>query len=161
MIRNVRQTDAKPLVDIYNYYVKNTVVTFDLETISETDMQANIKSVTEKYPWLVYEIEGTMAGYAYAAQWKKRKAYNSTVETTVYLHPDFVGKGIGSALYDELLTIVKSRGYHLAIGGISLPNAASVALHEKFGFTKAAHYHQVGFKFNQWIDVGYWELILK
>ena len=161
MIRNVRQTDAKPLVDIYNYYVKNTVVTFDLETISETDMQANIKSVTEKYPWLVYELDGTMAGYAYAAQWKKRKAYNSTVETTVYLHPDFVGKGIGSALYDELLTIVKSRGYHLAIGGISLPNAASVALHEKFGFTKAAHYHQVGFKFNQWIDVGYWELILK
>jgi len=161
MIRNVRQTDAKPLVDIYNYYVKNTVVTFDLETISKTDMQANIKSVTAKYPWLVYEIEGAIAGYAYAAQWKKRKAYDSTVETTVYLHPDFVGKKIGTALYKELLAIVKSQGYHLAIGGISLPNAASVALHEKFGFIKAAHYHQVGFKFNQWIDVGYWELILK
>ncbi len=102
-----------------------------------------------------------MYGYAYASEWKSRCAYRYSVETTVYLHPDARGKGIGTLLYQELIRKLSKLELHAAIGGIALPNDASVALHEKIGFKKAAHFKQVGYKFNKWVDVGYWELILK
>ena len=98
-----------------------------------------------------------VVGYAYAGRWHDRSAYRYSVETTIYLDADHLGKSIGSGLYAALLQQLKERGMHVAIGGIALPNPGSVALHEKLGFRKVAHYGEVGFKFNRWIDVGYWQ----
>jgi len=111
-------------------------------------------------PWLLAEENGTVLGYAYAAKWKSRCAYRDAVESAVYLKEDASGSGLGSALYAKLLEDLRVRGRHFVLGGIALPNDASVRLHEKLGFKKAAHFHEIGFKFGERIDVGYWELLL-
>ncbi|MCF7688871.1 MAG: GNAT family N-acetyltransferase, partial [Cephaloticoccus sp.] len=123
-------------------------------------MAARMAGITSKLPWLVCEVDGIMTGFAYASPWKGRCAYRFTVESTVYLAPDAFGRGLGTKLYSALIEAVQSLGQHSVIGGIALPNAASVALHEKLGFHKVAHFEQVGWKFNRWIDVGYWERLL-
>jgi phosphinothricin acetyltransferase len=111
-------------------------------------------------PWLVAEQNRQVVGYAYAGKWHGRSAYRFTAESTVYLHEQFVGCGLGRELYEALLLELRSKSVHAVIGGIALPNPASVALHEKLGFEKAAHYREVGFKFGRWIDVGYWQKML-
>ena len=111
-------------------------------------------------PWLVAEEGGRVTGYAYATPWRTRSAYRFSVEITAYVGQGWERRGIGSLLYDQILPLLKARGIHAVLGGIALPNAASVALHEKFGFRKAAEFHEVGFKANRWIDVGYWQLTL-
>ena len=111
-------------------------------------------------PWLAAEMDGRVVGYAYATKWKARSAYRYSVETTVYLEDGLAKRGVGTELYAELFRLLKERGLHAVIGGIALPNDASVALHEKFGMRKVAHFEQVGFKFGQWVDVGYWQLTL-
>src|SRR4029450_10891594 len=111
-------------------------------------------------PCLVAESGAGVVGYAYATKWKARSAYRFSVETTVYLAAGLGRRGLGSRLYEELFRVLKEKGVHAAIGGIALPNDASVALHEKFGMRKVAHFEQVGFKFGKWVDVAYWERIL-
>ena len=103
---------------------------------------------------------GEVVGYAYATKWNRRSAYRFSAEVTVYLDHGRRGRGIGSKLYQQLLPTLQLSGIHVAIGGIALPNNASVALHEKLGFQKVAQFREVGFKFNKWIDVGYWEKVL-
>jgi L-amino acid N-acyltransferase YncA len=160
-IRAAESSDANALAEIYNHYVLGTVVTFEENPISGTDMEQRIDAVgSSTLPWLVAEKDGRTVGYAYASPWKTRSAYRFSVEVTVYLAPESAGCGIGSLLYGELLAQLQGLGAHAVIGGIALPNDASVALHEKFGFKKVAHFPQVGFKFGQWIDVGYWERVL-
>ena len=160
MIRACRLSDAAQICAIYNHHVLNTVVTFEETPVSVDEMARRIGAVTEKWPWLVWEEQGTTAGYAYAAMWKERSAYRFSVESTVYVAEDLVRRGIGAALYRALLPDLKQRGAHCVIGGIALPNAASVALHEKLGFEKIGHFKEVGFKHGRWVDVGYWALIL-
>jgi phosphinothricin acetyltransferase len=101
-----------------------------------------------------------VVGYAYAGPWRSRAAYRDAVESTVYVESGLAGSGIGSKLYDALIPELRRRSFHCAMGGIALPNAASVALHEKKGFIKVAHFREVGWKFQRRIDVGYWELVL-
>jgi len=161
MIRRVRHRDYEAIREIYNYYILNSISTFELEPVSIDEVTKRISLVTQKYPWIVYEENNTIIGYAYANDWKTRKAYRYTVESTVYLKNGNSGKGIGSALYTFLLKELKQIGIHAVIGGISLPNDASISLHEKLGFKKIARFKEVGYKFNKWIDVGYWELIIK
>lgn len=160
MIRTATQNDAQQIVDIYNYYILNTTVTFEEEAISAKTMGERMTEVLEKYPWLVYEQNGKIVAYAYAGAWKSRCAYRYSVETSVYLENGLSGKGIGSALYKELLSKLQTLNLHGIIGGIALPNEACIALHEKFGFEKVAHFKEVGHKFNKWIDVAYYEKIL-
>ena len=160
MIRPVKDSDTRQISDIYNHFVKNTIVTFDEEEVTDKEMSDYIQKVQEKYPWLVYEEQGAVAGYAYAGSWKSRCAYRYSVETTIYLRPGEGGRGLGTQLYGELIRQVREMGIHSAIGGIALPNPASIRLHEKLGFQKIGHFREVGFKFDKWIDVGYWELIL-
>ena len=114
-----------------------------------------------EYPFLVCLLSGEVAGYAYANRWKNRCAYSSTTESTVYLDPANTGRGLGTRLYEELLTLLRAGSYHAVIGGIALPNPASVALHERVGFSKVAHFPETGYKMDRWIDVGYWELLLE
>lgn len=160
MIRDAKPSDAAEIVEIYNYYILNTVVTFEEEAVTAGDMVGRINEITEKYPWLVYEQDGKIVGYAYASAWKSRCAYKFSVETTVYLKNGLSGHGLGSALYTELLARLQKLGLHGIIGGVALPNDGCIALHQKFGFEKVAQFKEVGFKFNKWIDVTYWEKIL-
>jgi L-amino acid N-acyltransferase YncA len=162
MIRLATRSDAEEICEIYNYYVLNTHINFEEEAVTVKDMQDRIVTVAEKNPWLVYEENGKIIGYAYASEWKSRCAYRFSVETTVYLSHGLNRRGIGSMLYQELLTLLgEDKNIHAVIGGIALPNETSIRLHEKFGFEKVAHFKEVGFKFGKWIDVGYWEKILK
>ncbi|NQZ28667.1 MAG: N-acetyltransferase family protein [Colwellia sp.] len=159
MIRAVQEQDAKAISDIYNYYIANTVITFEEDILTAAEMQRRITSVlAADLPWLVVEDElGEILGYAYASKWRERFSYRFSVEVTVYLSPEQSGKGLGTQLYQALFTELKNRNIHSVIGGITLPNAASVAVHEKFSLAKVAHFKEVGFKFNQWLDVGYWQ----
>lgn len=160
-IRIAAASDAERIAEIYNHYVANTVVTFEEEPIAGDEMRRRMDDVfASSLPWLVAQSGGRIAGYAYATKWKARSAYRFSVETTVYLAAGLARKGLGSRLYEELFRLLKAKGIHAAIGGIALPNDGSVALHEKFGMRKVAHFEEVGFKFGKWVDVGYWERIL-
>lgn len=161
-IRAATPADAAPIAAIYNYYVAETVVTFEEAAVSDSEMAGRIRNVTQQagYPWLVHESGGSIDGYAYAGEWKSRAAYRYSVESTVYLRRDATGRGIGARLYGALIDELRRLEVHSVIGGIALPNAASVALHEKLGFVKIGDFHEVGWKLGRWIDVGYWELIL-
>jgi phosphinothricin acetyltransferase len=133
-------------------------------------MAGRIANVSAKYPWLVLEEDalgagsqrGTkeLAGFAYAHSWKERSAYRYAAELTIYLKASLRGKGRGNELFKALLDAVKKMGLHSLISGVTLPNEASVGLHEKYGFTKIAQFNEIGFKKEKWLDVGYWELIL-
>lgn len=159
-IRPVTVADAAAICEIYNHYVLTTTISFELEPVPTVEMAGRIEEISAQFPWLVYEEEGRIVGYAYATKWKARKAYQHSVESSVYMAPDTGGRGIGSQLYRELFARLKERGVHAVMGGIAQPNPGSVALHEKMGFVKVAHFAQVGRKFDQWIDVAYWQLIL-
>ncbi|MGH8146629.1 MAG: arsinothricin resistance N-acetyltransferase ArsN1 family B [Rhodanobacteraceae bacterium] len=157
LIRMATRADVADICAIYNHYVATSEATFDETPASVDDMAHRIETITAAWPWLVAETGGTVIGYAYASQWKPRVGYRHTVESSVYLDPAQFGHGTGSALYASLLEILRQRGAHCVIAGIALPNAVSVALHEKFGFRKAAHFSESGIKFGRWIDVGYWQ----
>lgn len=160
MIRDVRSQDAEAICSIYNYYIRDSVITFETEAVSIPEMQERIEAVTEELPWMVYEEEEIILGYAYASKWKDRFAYRYSVESTVYLSKGATGKGMGFQLYKALIDRLADLSYHSIMGGISLPNPASIALHEKMGFKKVAHLKEVGWKMDRWVDVGYWELII-
>jgi phosphinothricin acetyltransferase len=137
------------------------VVTFEEEAVSAREMAGRIdKVLSDSLPYLVAVQDDLVVGYAYAARWHERSAYRYSVETTIYLEAGQVGRKMGWNLYSVLLDQLKERGLHASMGGIALPNPRSVALHEKLGFTKVAHYKEVGFKFGKWIDVGYWQRLL-
>lgn len=161
MIRSATSADATAIAAIYNHYVLNTSVTFEEEAVSTEQMVERIAQVkADGLPWLVLEQSGEVLGYAYATKWRVRSAYRFSVESTVYVKDGVTAKGLGSQLYQQLLADLKALGLRLVIGGITLPNKQSVALHEKFGFEKCGHFQQVGFKFEQWRDVGYWQKLL-
>jgi L-amino acid N-acyltransferase YncA len=161
MIRVVLTTDAPTIATIYNHYVAETVSTFEEHPVPPDEFNRRIESVqSASLPWLVAEQNGDVIGYAYANKWQTRSAYRFSVEVTVYLSHTVTRRGIGTALYAALFPMLKARGVHVVIGSITLPNEASVALHEKFGMHKVAHFEQVGFKLDRWLDVGYWQCTL-
>ena len=160
-IRMATAEDAAAVAAIYNPYVADTCVTFETEPVQAAGMAARITEVLDAgLPWLLAEHAAGAAGFAYASKWKGRCAYRFSVESTVYLHRDHTGRGIGRALYGRLLEEIRARRMHAVIGGIALPNAASVALHQRLGFRKVAHFEQVGYKQDRWVDVGYWQLLI-
>lgn len=160
-IRPIGDADHAAVAGIYNHYIRETVVTFEEVEIDAGEIARRVDRVSaQDFPWLVVERGARVAGYAYAATWNERSAYRHTAQTAIYLDTDATGRGIGTAVYGALLDHLRRRSVHVAIGGISLPNPGSVALHEKFGFEKVAHFKEVGFKLGRWIDVGYWQKAL-
>ena len=157
-IRRAAPHDAPAIAEIYNWYVLNTVITFEVDPVSPAEMARRIEAVLEKYDWLVQERDGELLGYAYATRFRERAAYRFITESTVYLRNGLQGQGLGRPLYRALIARVFELGYRSLIGGIALPNDPSVRLHEALGFEQVAHYRRVGFKFEQWIDVGAWQL---
>lgn len=161
MIRPANKDDAAVIVQIYNYYILNTVITFEEVAISAEEMARRIDEITmQNLPWLAAVIDEQVCGYAYASKWRERSAYRFSTEITVYLSPNQCRRGLGSQLYAVLLPELKNRGIHSVVGGITLPNPASVALHEKFGMKQVAQFDEIGYKFGQWQQVGYWQKIL-
>ncbi len=160
MIRPATDQDAQALADIYNHYIEHSTATFEEEPVTASNMIERINKVNNaNLPWLVITVDSKIIGYAYAAPWKERSAYRYSVEATVYLDPKAQGKGLGTELYQALFAELKQKSIHSVIAGITLPNPASIALHEKLGMVQVAHFHQIGRKFDQWLDTGYWQLI--
>lgn len=158
LIRDIRDSDIDAIVAIYNHYIEHTVVSYEEKIITARDMAGRVNKVLDGgYPWLVAEVGGEVLGYCYAYQWSPRAAYRHTAEITVYLDPGAIGRGLGSRLYRALFAVLKNRDVRTVIGGIGFPNPASIALHEKMGLKKVAHFENVGYKFGRWLDVGYWQ----
>ena len=159
-IRAATAEDGEDLARIYNHYIANTVVTFEETLVNAAEMAARVIDIHAlALPWLVTQSPVGVNGFAYASRWKGRCAYRFSVESTVYLDPGATGQGLGSLLYSALLERLRELGCHTVIGGIAMPNIASVALHEKLGMRKVAHFAEVGFKLGRWVDVGYWQKV--
>jgi len=160
-IRPALPSDAARICAIYNHYVSTTTISFEETPVAAAEMAGRILDVTGAgLPWLVLEIDGVVAAYAYATKWRARPAYRHAVESSVYVDAAAVGQGHGSRLYRRLLDELRQRELHTVIGGIAQPNDGSVALHERLGFRKVAHFAEVGLKFGRRVDVGYWQLVL-
>ncbi len=161
MIRTAAAADAGAIAGIYNHFVEHTTVTFEESLVPDVTMAERItETFADGLPFLVAAPNGVVDGFAYASKWKGRCAYRFSSEVTVYLRPGLEGRGLGTALYAALIPQLKAQGMHALLGGIALPNPSSVALHEKFGFAQVAHFREVGRKFDRWVDVGYWQLVL-
>ena len=160
-IRPIELTDAQQIAEIYNHYIGTSAATFEIEAIEAAEMERRIsEKLAGNYPFFVAEEYGAIAGYAHGSQFKARRAYENTVEVSVYINDGSHGRGIATLLYKALFPEITRRGFHTAIAGVSLPNEASVKLHEKFGMVQVAHFKEVGFKFDRWIDTGYWQVVL-
>ena len=160
MIRAIETRDVPAVCDIYNYYVKNTFISFEVDPVSPPEMEKRMLEYTVEYPWLVYEQGGEVIGFAYASKWRNRPSYRFTLEVTIYLDRHHLGQGIGSSLYRELFAQLKALGIHSVIATIAIPNEKSQGLHESLGFKQVAHFKDMGYKLDQWIDVGYWQCML-
>ncbi len=157
-IRIAAAADAAAIRDIYAPHVERAAVSFETEVPSVADMAARIARLLPTHPWLVAAIDGRVAGYAYASPHRERAAYRWSVEVTAYVQADFHGRGIGKRLYAALRAVLAEQNYVNAFGIVTLPNAASVALHEASGFRHCATFRHAGYKFGAWHDVGWWQL---
>jgi L-amino acid N-acyltransferase YncA len=157
-IRRATADDAAAIASIYAPYVAGTVVSFETEPPGEAEMARRIAEGGDLYPWLLAcDSDGAAIGYAYACAFRARPAYRFTVETTVYLADGMSGRGTGTLLYRALLPLLEGQGFAQAIAAITLPNEASVRLHESVGFRQVGTYEKVGFKFREWRSVGLWQ----
>ena len=157
-IRAAAASDAAAIAAIYAPFVTDSAVTFENRPPTADEMRLRIAEVEGVYPWLVAEDEdASLLGYAYACAFRSRPAYRFAVETTVYVRAGAHGRGVGAALYGPLIATLEAQGYTQAIAAITLPNPASVALHERCGFARAGTYAQVGWKLDEWRDVGLWQ----
>ena len=154
-IRPAEIADLLRLTEIYNYYVLNTPVTFDVEpyTVERRRAWFDQFGVAGRYRLLVVELNGVVMGYAGTTRFRPKAAYETTVETTVYCAPEAVGKGIGSRLYAELFAVLRGEDIHRFVAGYALPNAATEALHRRFGFQKVGVFSENGRKFGRYWDV--------
>lgn len=160
-IRSIKSEDAGRILEIYAPYILESATSFETEVPSLASFEARIQEYTAKFPWLVFESEGQVAGYAYASSHRSRAAYEWSVECSVYVATEHQGKGFATKLYKELFRLLKAQGVVNLFAGITLPNEASVKLHETFGFITVGKFKDVGFKQGQWWDVGWWHLQLQ
>lgn len=160
MIRPFESKDIPELLEIYNYYVLHSTATLDIEALSLEAFTEKVNRIDQDFPFIVLEENGELLGYAYGSKFRPKPAYNTTVESTVYVKHNTHRKKIGSLLYEALLKQLKEANFHIVLGVLTLPNEASVRLHEKFGFKQVAFLEQVGYKFDTWLNVGFWQLDL-
>jgi phosphinothricin acetyltransferase len=159
-IRRAEQRDLPELTRIYNHYVTTTHVTFDTHPFTVDQRRSWFESFSGSgaHQLLVAEIAGRSVGYASTQELRAKPAYDRSVESTIYLDPAFVGRGFGQQLYGAVLDRMRAeKDVHRAYGGIALPNAGSIALHERFGFELVGTFHEAGFKFGKYWDVSWYE----
>lgn len=162
VMRRVAIQDAERICEIYNYYVLNSTVTFDTEPYTLKMMENKIQSLMNGgYDYWVYEVDGLILGFCHLNEWKPRRGYRFTAETSIYVDKDFIGRGIGVVMMKHMLENVNKEKIHTILSCISLPNDSSVRVHERFGFQLAGLYKQIGFKLGEWRDVGYWQMMVQ
>lgn len=161
VIRLARVEDAAGMLAIYAPIVRETTISFELEPPTLEEMQARIERTLERHPWLVYESDGDVCGYAYASRHRERAAYQWSADVSVYVAAAARRRGIARQLYTHLLGILEDLGYYSALAGIALPNPASVALHEAMGFQPIGIYRNIGYKLGAWRDVGWWQRVVR
>lgn len=161
LIRLATLDDLPAILDLSNFYARTTHSNFAVEPETIDSWRESFIETSERHPWLVADGEGgSFLGFAKSSPWKGRCAYDWSAEVTVYVQPEHHGRGIGRALYRRLIDILRAQGYRTAMGGIAQPNEPSIRLHESLGFRKVGHFERIGYKFGQWWDVGYWEIVL-
>ncbi|MDL2250285.1 N-acetyltransferase family protein [Lachnospiraceae bacterium OttesenSCG-928-J05] len=156
IFRPVTEKDSEGIRAVYKPYIK-TPITFEYTLPSETEFRQRVAKISAFYPYLVCEDEGRIVGYAYAGRYRERKAYDWSVELSVYLDPEYTGQGLGKKLYQMLMAILARQGIKTVYGAITLPNSASERLHESLGFHKLGVYRNTGFKDGQWYSVIWYE----
>ena len=160
MIRPVQLSDAAAIRAIYQPYVTETAITFEVDVPTVQEFERRIAKTLTQFPYLVAEVDGKVVGYAYASTYYARAAYDWTTELSIYLHEDARGRGLGNQLYDALEEELEKRGFLRFLACIAVPNEASVAMHEKRGYVQVAHFPKVGYKFEQWHDIVWMQKIL-
>jgi phosphinothricin acetyltransferase len=160
-IRPAVASDAVGHLAIYGPIVENTSISFELTPPTEDEIAARIISSNKKHRWLTADAEGIIAGYAYGNTHRARAAYDYSVEVSVFVHTDFRGQGLGRKLYRQLFDELSALGYYNAFAGVTLPNDASIALHESVGFQHIGTFPNIGFKFGTWCDTGWFHKQLK
>lgn len=160
-IRLAEQRDVKGILEIYTPFILDTTVTFEESVPDEASFWQRIQDIMAELPFLVCEIDGRVAGYAYASGYRSRASYRWTKEVSVYIHPDFYRRKVGQALYTTLHEMVRYQGVANLLAIITMPNESSVAFHEQAGYKKCAEFSKVGYKMNQWLNVGWFELFLQ
>lgn len=161
MIREAFKEDIVGLLEVYRPYIEETSISFETTVPSLKEFENRFDSITSKYPWLICEIDGELAGYAYGCAHRHRAGYHWSVECAVYVSNKFHRRGVGKKLYSELFKKLKEMGFANVFAGITLPNEASVKLHEKLGFESIGTFKNIGYKFEKWWDVGWWQLNLQ
>lgn len=160
VIRMADVRDAEAMLAIYSPYVTGTSVTFETEVPSVEDFRGRIERTTGQYPWLVCEVDGTVAGYAYASRHRERAAYQWSVDMSVYVDRQFHRRGIARALYTAIVGLLRRQGYHSAFAGVTSPNPASAAFHRQMGFQIIGVFENDGFKLGEWHGVTWFRLPL-
>jgi L-amino acid N-acyltransferase YncA len=160
MIRETAEADFAAITAMTNQIIATTPIHFGYEPLADDELVTSWRAQRAQFPWLSLVGSDGVHGYAKAGTWRARAAYRWTCETTIYLADSARGRGLGAELYGALLEACTERGFHSAIGGITLPNASSVALHEKLGFVSVGVVRQAGHKLGAWHDVGFWQKLL-
>ena len=159
-LRAARETDFDAIAEITNHYITTTAIHFSYEPVTAAELRALWTATHERYPWLVTVQDDAVIAYAKAGTWRERTAYRWSCEVGLYVAPDQRGRGIGAPMYRELLAQCATRGFHSALAGITLPNAPSIALHDKLGFTSVGVVQQAGWKHDAWWDVAFYQKLL-
>jgi phosphinothricin acetyltransferase len=157
IIRMATLDDAGQIAAVYAPSVTSTVISFEMEPPGSAEMTRRVTEALVKYPWLVAVRDGEVLGYARGGQYKDRAAYQWSVETSVYIRTTAHRSGLGRGLYGVLFDLLVRQGFFMAYAGVTLPNPASVGLHESLGFTPVGVYQAAGYKFGAWHDVGWWQ----
>lgn len=160
LLRPTTAADLDAIADLTNLYIRTTPIHFAYDPVTVQELDELWRSTVATYPWFTAEVDRRFAGYAKAGVWRSRAAYQWTAEAGIYVQPEFHAKGIGTALYRAVIDDLRRRGFHSVIGGVTLPNPASERLHESLGFEFVGRFKHAGHKFNQWHDVGFWQLML-
>jgi len=159
-IRDARPEDLKRLTEIYNWAVINTTASFDLSEQTVEKRAVWFSHYGGKHPLIVAEVDGIVAGYSSLSKFREKEGYDQTAEISVYVHPEYHRKGIGTMLMEKIISRGRELGHHVIVAGITSGNDVSVKMHEKFGFKFCAHFKEVGFKFGKWQDCLFYQLIL-
>ena len=160
-IRFATRADAAALLEIYGPFCDDSPITFETERPAIAEIENRIRKINDRFPWLICENDDQVVGYAYAGPHRDRAAYRWSVDVAVYISGNHRGMGIGTALYTVLFELLRIQGYFRAYAGITLPNPASIGLHQRLGFTLVGIYKQVGYKAGAWHDVSWWDLSLQ
>ncbi|MBC7772191.1 MAG: N-acetyltransferase [Pyrinomonadaceae bacterium] len=161
LIRPVQESDFPAIATLTNKYIVGSSVHFGYEPVTAEELCQSWRKNAPRYPFLVSEERGAFTGYAKAGVWRERAAYGWTAEVGIYVEPTIHRKGVGRVLYQRLFDIMREQGFHSAIGGITLPNDASIRLHENMGFKSVGTVRQAGWKLGAWHDVAFYQLLLR